>query len=107
MAGGYALSGRGPVWARLAAGAVAILPIPAWALAATFIGSSDLTFGTPRGAWLAVYFGSFLAVLALACSIPHRKVVEPTGGEGVPDPAADPAADRRAHVIESGRRSPE
>ena len=30
MAGGYALSGRGPRWARWAAGAVALLPVPAW-----------------------------------------------------------------------------
>ncbi len=82
IAGGYALSGRGPVWARLAAGAIAVLPIPAWALAATFIAGSDLTMSTPRGAWVAVYFGSFLAVLALACSIPHRAVVQPAGFEG-------------------------
>jgi hypothetical protein len=80
IAGGFALSGRGPVWARLATGAVALLAIPAWALAAASIGS-DLAVGTPRGAWVAVYFGCFLAVLALACSIPHRKVVEQIVGD--------------------------
>ena len=30
MAAGYALAGRGPRWARWAAGAVALLPVPAW-----------------------------------------------------------------------------
>ena len=84
MAGGYALSGRGPIWARVAAGAVAILPIPAWALAATLIETSDLRLAAPRGAWIAVYFGSFLAVLALACAIPHRKIVGPAGDVRLP-----------------------
>jgi hypothetical protein len=84
MAGGYALSGRGRLWARLAAGAIAFLAIPAWALAATFIGGGEFAIGTPRGAWIAVYFGAFVAVLALACSIPHRRVVEPVLGDGAP-----------------------
>ena len=30
MAGGYALAGRGPRWARWAAGAVALLAVPGW-----------------------------------------------------------------------------
>jgi len=31
-----------------------------------------LALDTPRGAWVAVYYWSFLAVLALACAIPHQ-----------------------------------
>jgi hypothetical protein len=31
MAGGYALSGRGPLWARIASGVVALSIIPIWA----------------------------------------------------------------------------
>jgi hypothetical protein len=86
MAGGYALSGRGPLWARLAVGAIAILPIPAWALAATLIGGSDFALGAPRGAWIAVYFGAFLVVLALGCSIPHRRVIAPSSRDGLSAP---------------------
>ena len=33
MAGGYALSGRGPRWSRIVLGVVALAPIPAWAFA--------------------------------------------------------------------------
>jgi hypothetical protein len=54
MAGGYPISGRGPLWARILCGLVAIT--------------------TAHGAWVALYFWSFLAVLALASSIPHRRV---------------------------------
>jgi hypothetical protein len=74
MAGGYALSGRGPVWARTASGVVGLIPIPLWAMLATTVGPS-LALDTPRGAWVALYFYSFLGVLALACAIPHRPVV--------------------------------
>lgn len=34
LAGGYALSGRGRLWARLASGLIALTPIPLWALLA-------------------------------------------------------------------------
>ena len=74
MAGGFALSGRGSRWARLAAGVVALVPVPLWALTATSVGGSGLALDTARGAWVALYFWAFLALLALACSIPHRPV---------------------------------
>jgi hypothetical protein len=74
MAGGYALSGRGPRWARLIAGLVALAPIPIWAMTASSVGGPDLALTTPRGAWVAVYLYSFLAVLAFGCAIPHRAV---------------------------------
>lgn len=71
IAGGYALSGRGPRWARSTAGAFALLPAPAWLIGASYIGNG-LAVDTPRGAWIAVLFLSLLAVLALGCTIPHR-----------------------------------
>jgi hypothetical protein len=36
-----------------------------------------LAVTTPRGAWVALFFWSFLAVLALGCAIPHRPVAKP------------------------------
>lgn len=74
MLGGYALSGRGPVWARITGGAVVLASFVAWAMVATTI-SASLALDTPRGAWVALFFYSYLAVLALACAIPHRPVV--------------------------------
>jgi hypothetical protein len=49
--------------------------IPLWPVIATAVGGPRLAMDTPRGAWVAVYLYSFLAVLALACAIPHRPVV--------------------------------
>jgi hypothetical protein len=72
MLGGYALSGRGPRWARIASGAVALTAAPIWALTVTSFAGPGLALGAPRGAWVAVYYWSFLAVLMLAYAIPHR-----------------------------------
>lgn len=78
MAGGFAISGRGPLVARVLAGAVGVLPVPAWIWATTFL-PADLALTTPHGAWVAVLFWSSLAVLSLACAVPHRPVgVRPT-----------------------------
>jgi hypothetical protein len=74
MAGGFALSSRGSRSARLVAGLVALAPIPLWALTATSVGGAGLALDTARGAWVALYFWAFLALLALACAIPHRPV---------------------------------
>jgi hypothetical protein len=71
MAGGYALAGRGPRWARWAAGAVALLAVPGWLVLASFVGGR-LAPDTPRGAWVAVLYLSLLAVLAFGCALPHR-----------------------------------
>lgn len=70
IAGGYALSGRGPIWGRALAGLFAVLSIPMWALTVTSFAGAELAIDTPRGAWVALYFYSYLAVLAIACTIP-------------------------------------
>jgi hypothetical protein len=75
MAGGYALAGRRPRWARWAAGAVALLALPGWLVTASFVGG-PLALDTPRGAWLAVLHLSLLAVLAFGCTLPHRAPAE-------------------------------
>ena len=72
MAGGYALSGRGPRWGRLACGALAVTAIPIWALTVESFAGADLAVTTPRGLWVALYYYSFLAVLMLGAAIPHR-----------------------------------
>jgi hypothetical protein len=72
LLGGYALSGRGPRWARILSGALALTAIPIWALTVTSFAGPGLALDTPRGAWVVVYYWSFLAVLMLVCAIPHR-----------------------------------
>jgi hypothetical protein len=72
MAGGYALTPGGRVWARIACGAVALSIIPLWAAFSTKMGETP-AITTPRGAWTALLLWSLLAVLAYACSIPLRR----------------------------------
>lgn len=77
--GGYALSGRGPRWARIACRLVALTAIPIWALTVASFAGPRLALHTARGAWVAVYCYSFLALLALAApfhterSLPARR----------------------------------
>jgi hypothetical protein len=77
MATGYALSGRGPLVARIITWVIALAPIPIWSLTAASVGGSRLALDTARGAWVAVYYWSFLAILGFACAIPHRPVTAP------------------------------
>ena len=73
IVGGYALSGRGRRWPRVVC-AVAGVGFTA-ALAATVAGMTDppRSLTDPRGAWAAVLAASLYGVLALGCSIPHRR----------------------------------
>lgn len=75
MAGGYAISGRGPRWGRLACGALALTAIPIWALTVEAFAGADLAVTTPRGSWVALYYYSFLALFMVAAAIPHRPPV--------------------------------
>jgi hypothetical protein len=76
MAGGYALSGRGPRWGRLACGALALTAVPIWALTVESFAGADLAVTTPRGMWVALYFYSFLALFMVAAAIPHRPAAD-------------------------------
>lgn len=75
MAGGYALSGRGPRWGRIACAALALTVIPIWALTVESFAGPDLAVTTPHGLWVALHYYSFLAVFMLAAAIPHRPVI--------------------------------
>jgi hypothetical protein len=79
IAGGWALGGRGPVAARVAAGALPVAAAAGWAVGAPAMAPA-LAVTTARGAWVAVLFAALLAVLSLACAVPHR----PAGGPLVP-----------------------
>jgi hypothetical protein len=72
MAGGYAISGRGPRWGRIACGILALTAIPTWALTVESFAGADLAVTTPRGLWVAMYYYSFLALFMVAAAIPHR-----------------------------------
>jgi hypothetical protein len=73
MIGGYAISGRGPLWARIVSGVIAGGFLVTGVLAAPLLRPAlDLT--TPRGVWVALLFATLIVLLALAASIPHRRV---------------------------------
>ena len=76
MAGGYAISGRGPRWSRLACGALALTAIPIWDLTVESFAGTDLAVTTPRGLWVALYYYSFLTLLMIASAIPHQRTVD-------------------------------
>ena len=76
MAGGYAISARGPRWSRITCGALALTAIPVWALTAESFAGAELAVTTPRGLWVALYYWSFLALLMIAAAIPHRRTVD-------------------------------
>ncbi len=76
MAGGYAISGRGPRWGRLAGGLLTLTAVPIWALTVESFAGADLAVTTPRGLWVAVYYYSFLALFMVAAAIPHRHAVD-------------------------------
>jgi hypothetical protein len=71
MAGGYAVSGRGPLWTRIVAGIINLAGV-----AVTFVApkpSPELSAATPHGLWFDTLAASLGTVLALACSIPMRR----------------------------------
>jgi hypothetical protein len=72
LAGGYALSGRASRRGRWLATVGALLPLPAFLIAVVLL--SDIRgLLTPGGAWTVVLLFSHLAVLTIACVIPHRE----------------------------------
>ncbi|MDQ0822468.1 hypothetical protein QFZ79_000206 [Arthrobacter sp. V4I6] len=77
VGGGYGLSRRGPCWARLLCGLASAALLAALAMAGPGIAGPRLALTEPRGAWVALLLTSFLVVLALASSIPHRPSLQP------------------------------
>jgi hypothetical protein len=75
MAGGYAIAGRGPLWARGVGGLIFCSTIPAWSFTAVDVGGSSMSLGSPHGAWAAVLYWGLLATFAMAAAIPHRQAV--------------------------------
>jgi hypothetical protein len=71
--GGYAISRRGPLAGRIAAGVVGLTML-ASAVVSGWLANPDLVPTEPRGAWVIVLALSLMLVLVLASSIPHRPV---------------------------------
>jgi hypothetical protein len=81
IAGGFAVSGRGALWARIACGVLTLALIAALILSVPSIGGIRLSLDQPRGAWVATLAASCVIVLCLASSIPFRRVVVPAGAD--------------------------
>jgi hypothetical protein len=75
MLGGFALTRRGPIWARVLCGVLFLTMVPIWIFTVTSFGGAGLAVGTARGTWVALWYWSLMGVLALACAIPHRPIV--------------------------------
>ena len=73
VAGGFAVCGRGPLWARIVCGTLATLVAVAMALTTGAVGGARLAIDQPRGAWAAVLGGVAVVVFCLAASIPFRR----------------------------------
>ncbi|GAA2032211.1 hypothetical protein GCM10009819_15260 [Agromyces tropicus] len=85
IAGGFALSGRGSLWARIPLGVLAVAFAGALVATTAVVGGIRFSLDQPRGAWAATLAASAFAVLALAASIPFRRVVgvaAPGAGRG-------------------------
>lgn len=68
IAGGYALSGRGPAWWRRTCGVLATLLV----LLTLVMASDQQPLGEPRGTWVGLYGASLVALLCVASAIPQR-----------------------------------
>jgi hypothetical protein len=75
MAGGYAIAGGGPLWARGVGGLILVSSIPIWSLTAADVGGSTMSLWNPHGAWAAILYWTLLATLSMAAAIPHRPAV--------------------------------
>ena len=68
LAGGYAFSGRGPLWARIAAGISSAGTVAVFA-----VGTAIRDGMQPREVFAGLTFALLMIVWIAACSIPHRK----------------------------------
>lgn len=93
VGGGFALSGQGRAGWRILCGVVVLLLIVGIAATPAGIGGPDLAISSPRGAWVAVIGLASGLTLAVAGSIPLRRVlpgsaVRPAEVSGEASPAA-------------------
>ena len=88
IAGGFAVSGRGALWARLVCGVLTLAVIGGLVATVPAIGGIRLALDQPRGAWVAILAASCVVVLCLASSIPFRRVESVTDAAPVADGAA-------------------
>lgn len=71
MTGGYAVSGRGPLWARSVAGVIALAAVlPPFVVPEP--SRPDLSASTAHGLWSATLLSSLYVVFAVASAIPMR-----------------------------------
>ncbi|TFD34166.1 hypothetical protein [Cryobacterium cryoconiti] len=82
IGGGFAIAGRGQLWARIVCGVISALMIVGMVLATFVIGGPRLAVTEPRGAWVALLASSLLTLFVLAASIPFRPVMEAHLDEG-------------------------
>lgn len=75
IAGGFAVSGRGRLWARMLCGILTAALLVAIVLTVPSVGGTRLALDQPRGAWVATLTVACVIVLCLASSIPFRRVV--------------------------------
>ncbi|WP_130177805.1 hypothetical protein [Cryobacterium sp. SO1] len=81
IGGGFAISGRGRLPARIACGVFSALLIVGVTLTTFDIAGPRLAVTEARGVWVAVLTFSLLTLLAIASSIPFRPVVEAHPGQ--------------------------
>lgn len=82
IAGGFAVSGRGWIWARVLCGILTIAFLVAAVWTVPGVGGTRLVLDQPRGAWVATLTVACVIVLCLASSIPFRRVVR-VGGDTI------------------------
>jgi hypothetical protein len=90
MLGGYAISGRGPIWARIVTGAITAAGLVG-TVASVPIVNPALRLTDARGVWVTLLIECLIVILIAACSIPHRKT-----GPTAATPAAPTAATETA-----------
>jgi hypothetical protein len=95
MTGGYAVSGRGPLWARSAAGVIALAAVFT-PFAVPEPNRPDLSASTAHGLWSATLLSSLYVVFAVASAIPMRLP------DSVGDPAGQAPAAENAQTVTNG-----
>ncbi|TFC06358.1 hypothetical protein [Cryobacterium mannosilyticum] len=97
IGGGFAISGRGRLTARIVCGVLSALLILGVTLTTFDIAGPRLAMTEARGVWVALLAFSLLTVLAIASSIPFRPVVE-----AHPDEVRDAESEQRNTPTRSG-----